>query len=213
MHFLITILAAFFTGFFASIVATGPVTFLIFRNSLLGKYNRAVAMIFGSSIMESIYCILALSVVSSLFLESRRVIFFSRIIGAIILFSIGIYLYKTDINKEIKTGVRNLSKRERARAFLAGFILVAINPTIILTWSAVATALISFKIITIRTLPDILFFSSAATLGMICGGLAMAFLIRYFKMRFPEKILNNLLKLIGVGLIIASFYLLISFKI
>ena len=213
MHSLITVIAAFLTGFFATIVATGPVTFLVFRNALLGRYNRAAAMIFGSSIMESIYCVMALSVVSSLFLESDKIRLFSRGISALILFFIGIYLYRTNLNEEISSGVGQLRKKEKRKSFLSGFILVAINPTIILTWSAAITALISFKIIKINSLFGIFIFSLAATIGMICGGLSMIVLIRQFKIKFPKKILGNLLKLIGIGLIIASFYLVISIKI
>ncbi|MDO8508222.1 MAG: LysE family transporter [Nanoarchaeota archaeon] len=210
MKFLIISISAFLIGFLATIIATGPVTFLVFRNSLLGRYNRAVAMVFGSSLMESIYCILALSVVSSLFLESARIQLLSRTISAIILFSIGIYLYKTDIIKDISRGVRQLTKKEKTRSFLAGFILVAINPTIILTWSAAITALISFKIARVHSLIEILFFAGFATLGMISGGLSMILLIKYFKMKFPKEMLNKVLKFIGALLVITSFYFFLS---
>ena len=61
--------------------------------------------------MESIYCVLALSVVSSLFLEGQRILLLSRGVGALILFFIGIYLYRTNLTKEISSGVRKLRKR------------------------------------------------------------------------------------------------------
>lgn len=209
MGFLITSLLAFLAGFFATIVAAGPVTFLIFRDAIIGKYGKGLAMIIGAAIMETVYCILALSVVSSIFLESAKVQFFSRIVSSVIFFCIGIYMYKTDLKRDIKSGIRQLTHKERAMSFLSGFILVALNPTIIVTWSAAATALISFDLITIGTIRDIAIFSLSAGVGIIAGGISMIVLVGLFKMKFPKKAFNRVLKIIGIILMAASIYFLV----
>ena len=209
-EFLGIILGAFLTGFLSSTLALGPVTFLVFRNALIGKYGRGVAMIFGSSLMEAIYCATALTLVSTVLSYNHKIQIFSRAVSFFLFLIIGIYLLKTNLDREISSGVKEASKGEKSKSFLAGFVLVALNPTIILTWSAAITVLYSLKIVAISTFLDIVVFALFAAIGTICGGLSMIFLIKIYKINFSRQSIKVILKLFGIILIVLSIHSLIK---
>ena len=202
-------LSAFIIGFVASTIAVGPAMFLAFRNALLGKYKRSVSLLLGASVMEAIYCSFALTIVGAIFFHSRKIQIFSKTLTIIIFLTIGIFLLRTDPRRELTLDIEKLSRKERVKSFLTGFILVALNPTIILTWSAAVTALIYFDIISIHRFFDALFFTLSATAGNISGGLTMIFLVKFFKMKFSFRFVKIVLRLIGILLIGLSIYFLL----
>ena len=192
------VVSAFLIGFFASTAATGPVNFLVFHNALIGKYYNSIMMILGSTIIETIYCSFALTVVGAILFSYKGVQFFSEIIGIIILFFAGILLFRADPNKKLAIGVERLSVKEKTRSFLTGFILVALNPTVVLTWSAAITALISFKIIEIIGILDILAFTLSAGIGTLSGSLTMVFLINIYRLDLSKKFIESVLKIMAL---------------
>ncbi len=209
MNFLSISLSAFIIGFFSSIISTGPVNFLVVKNALVGKYGKSFSMLLGAIIMEVIYCTLALTVVSAIFLNSNKVQLFSRTAAILIFLAIGLYLYNLDLEKEISKTVSHLTKREKTKSFIAGFILVVLNPTIILTWSAAITALISFNIIDINNISDVILFVSSAGIGMIIGGICIVSLIKAFKMKLSTKVIGEIIKGLGVFLMTISLYFIL----
>ena len=211
MEILYNILSAFLISFFAANIAAGPVTFLVFHNSLFGKYKKAVSLIFGSAIMEIIYCSIAIIFVGAVLSHSTRIQIFSQIVSIIMFFIIGLYLYNSNSSKRLNVGVEGLSIKEGTRAFLTGFILTAINPTIILTWSAAAAALLSFNIIEITNMFDVILFSFSVGAGAVSGSLVMIFIVHHFRIRLSENIIKIILKVGGIILIGFSGYFLYDF--
>jgi threonine/homoserine/homoserine lactone efflux protein len=198
MGIIAIIVSAFLVGFFASTVATGPVTFLVFRNALFGKFRKSVAMIFGSAVMETIYCSFALTIVGVILVNSSSVRLFSRVFSIIIFLMIGFYLFRSEHKYKPREEVEGFSIGDRTTAFFTGFILVALNPTIILTWSAAAAALISFGIIEVVDLIDIVAFTLSAGAGTIVGSLTMVFFVKWFRMSISEKFIGWMLKVMGI---------------
>src|SRR3989338_3345593 len=93
MSYIETILSSFLIGFLSSIVATGPVSILVLKNALTGKYGRSIMIIFGSALMETIYCALALTFVGAFLVKHKKIYITSQIITVFILIIIGIYLF------------------------------------------------------------------------------------------------------------------------
>lgn len=205
------VLSAFLIGFFASTAATGPVNFLVFRNALIGKYRKSVVMIFGSAMMEMIYCTFALTIVGAIILHSKRIEIISQILTIGILFVISIYLYKTEPSHQPVIGTEVLSAKENVQAFLTAFILVALNPTVILTWSAAVATLISFKIIAITRIFHIVLFVVSAGIGTITGSLTMVLLVHFFRLRFSNKVVRIILKISGFVVFGLAIYFLLRF--
>src|SRR3989344_843776 len=197
---------AFLFGFLSAVVTTGPLTFLVFQNALLGKYKKSFLMVLGAAVMESIYCAVALIFIGAVFLQSEKVQIISKLLSTVILFSVAIYLFTTKNIKEKEKKVEKLSLKEKAGPFIAGFVLIAINPSIILTWGAAFTVLISFNTITINSFIDIILFVLFATIGVIFGGLAMMGIVKYFKPHFSEKVVQIILKFLGAFVICIALY-------
>lgn len=207
------VLSAFLIGFFASTAATGPVNFLVFRNALIGKYGKSFMMIIGSAIMETIYCTFALTIVGAIILHSKRIEIISQILTIGILFVISFYLYRTEPSHQPALGIEGLSAKEGVQAFLTAFILVALNPSVILTWSAAVATLISFKIIIITRILHIVLFAVSAGIGTISGSLTMVFLVHLFRLRFSNKVIRAVLKTSAFAVFGLAIYFLLRFLI
>ena len=205
------ILAPFLISVLASDFTTGPVTFLVFRNALLGKYGKSFSLIFGSAIMEMIYCSIALIFIGAILSHSARIKVFSEIVSIIIFLVIGIYLYKTKPARKVVVEVEQVSMQEKTESFLTGFILTALNPTIILTWSAVVAALLSLNVLKISNYFDVVLFTLSAGLGTITGTLFMIFIVHRFRINFSPKVIGTVLKLSGIVLVALSFYFSFDF--
>jgi len=200
------LLSAFIIGFFSASVAAGPAGIMIFRTALLGQYKKCIPMVIGSLIMEAIYCGIALGLVGAVLLQGPRIRLFSKVVGAIIFFFIGIYLYKTDPNKEFREEVEELSFTEKTKSFLTGFLLIALNPSIILVWSAVITALISFDIISFGAYLDIIFFMLSAVAGLLLGSVVLIVLAKSYKKAFSTLFFKRVLQITGIFFVGVSLY-------
>lgn len=214
MSFMLSIiLSAFFLGFVASIVATGPVTFLIFKEALLGKYKTSIGIMLGSVSMETIYCSFSLTLVGIIlqYIEKLKVI--SEAVSILVFLIIGVSLLV--MNPAFTSSGRKgkLPKIEHAKSFFTGFILVAMNPTIILTWAAASAALVSLGIIALSTIQQIIAFIISASLGNLAGGLAMIFLVKTFRVRLSEKFIQWALRILGIILIIIAVYLVLRLMV
>lgn len=205
------IIAPFLISAFASDFATGPVTFLVFRNALLGKYGKSFALIFGSAIMEMIYCAVALIFIGAILSQGTRIKIFSEAVSFVIFFIIGIYLFKTNPNKRQSVELGGISTKEKTQSFLTGFILTALNPTIILTWSAAVAVLLSIDLLVISSYFDVILFTLAAGLGTITGTIIMIFLVHHFRLKFSERVIRFILRIIGIVLIGLSIYFFYNF--
>mgnify|MGYP006106218847 CR=1 FL=1 len=201
---------SFLIGFFASTIAAGPVSLLVFRNSFLGDYIGSFFLIIGSSIMESIYCVFSLTIIN-LFLDNSIFEITSKILSVFILLFVGLYLFKKSDEDYFSPSKKNIKNKSSITFFFTGFLLILFNPTIILTWYAASTTLIAFKMIKISSVSEIVVFSVFALIGTVCGGLIMIVLVKKFKGVFSSIVINRLFKLIGVIVITVSVYLIYDF--
>ena len=201
---------SFLIGVFSSILGAGPVTLLVFRNALLGNYIKSFSLVLGAAIMESVYCFLSLSIVDYYFYNE----FFqvaTRFLSVMVFFFIGIYLFRTNLIEDHEIDIKKYRANNFLSSFLIGFGLVALNPTIILTWSAASAILISFKIIEIVAMPDIVFFTAFAFVGNVSGGLLLVLFTKKFSSFFSKKSILSLFKIIGVIVISISVYFIFDF--
>ena len=201
------IFSAFFLGFISSIVATGPVTFLILKEALLGKYKRSIGIMLGSVFMEAVYCTFSLTLVGLILQYIEKLKIVSEAISILVFLIIGASLLAMNPAYAPPKSRRKWSKVEHAKSFLTGFILVAMNPTIILTWAGASAALISLGIIALSTLQQIIAFVISATLGILAGGFALILLVKTFRVKLSEKFIQWALRILGIILIIIAIFL------
>lgn len=208
MSLFVTLLSAFLVGFFASTAATGPVMMLAFKNALEGALRRSIAIVLGSAVMETLYCGLAAVSVSGLMQLSDPVERFSRWASVGVFAVVGVYLLLTEI-RAVRRGEPQPKLKFATRAFLTGITLVAVNPSIILTWSAATMALTSFSVIKIPGIGRAVLFALSAGVGTICGSLALIAVTARYRERLSISVMHWIIRIIGVGLIVlAAVYLI-----
>lgn len=198
-------LVAFLVGFCVSLVATGPVSLLVLKHTLLGRYRKCIPLILGSSTMEAIYCGLALTFVGAVFLQSIHVERYSHLISVIILAIIGLSLLILPIEKNYSAKIKSLSFTEKGKSFMFGVILIALNPAIILTWTAITTALLSSGFISLVRPLEMVFFTLFTGIGIFCGSLTMISLVALFKIKIPPKFFILLIRGLGTILLVIAF--------
>ena len=207
-----TILFAFFVGFFASTIAAGPVSFLAFKYALHGRYRKSLATVFGSTLMEMIYCAIAVFSVGALYYEvGNGLMVVSRGLGSLICFAIGVYLLRHKHPTNIPSKSKPHSHKMLARAFVMSFILVACNPSIIITWSIATTLLLAFNLIILDTFVHHVFFIIAAGVGTTAGSLLVVVLIKFHKMKLSARFIQTAIRIMGVLLILLSLYFFSEF--
>lgn len=210
MSVTITLIAAFLLGLFTSVIATGPVSFLIFRSALLGAYRKSIAMVFGASLMEMIYCSIAVFSVSLLVQQSQRVVVTSKAIGAAVSIIVGFYFLFHRYHRLHFRDTDSLNTGFHFGSFLLGFFLVLLNPSIILTWSLAITLLLSFEAIAVLTPLHALSFVLAAGIGVVSGSLLMIYYAHFYKGKATGKAIKRTIRIMGVLLLLLGLYLLYS---
>lgn len=133
---LITIsLVGLLTGFLFSIPVAGPISILITSNSLKGEFKYCVLAAVGASIVDFIYCFVAVFSFTQLYELYRPIIQYVFLFGAIFLFFVGLKIIKT------KLDLSSMKKCELERAaawkkggFWTGFMLNLLNPSLFVGW-------------------------------------------------------------------------------
>ena len=202
---LLIIISAFLLGLVVALLAAGPVNLLVLKNALIGKYKNSISMIIGASIMEAIYCGFALVITGVVLHHTNRITIVSTSISTAIFLIMGLYFLISDQSqKKIKSGIS--SRNEIVFSFLTGFILVAMNPAIIVAWSIATGTLISFGIIKITKLLHVIVFIISVFLGTAAGGSMRVFLVKKLNVKLSESFIKYISKLSGIVFLLISMY-------
>tara|TARA_Y100000310_G_scaffold283771_1_gene306009 strand:- start:392 stop:1027 length:636 start_codon:yes stop_codon:yes gene_type:complete len=197
---------AFITGFIASFPITGPVSMMILKKTLEGKYPQGIEISLGAALTEIFYCAIGISVVGILVGQTSEIKITLGIMSSFLLLFMGIYFLKYKVKKSEISGIKDFHKTNKKKNFFTGVLLIGLNPTIIFTWSAISALLVGLNLATFRTMNEIILFAVSAGIGIFAGSLAIIFVILKNKRFFSEKIIKNLFKLFGLILISLSFY-------
>lgn len=169
--------SGFFLGFAGSILAAGPASAMILHQALSANFRRARMLAAGASLAETLYCFVASAGI--LFLINKIKAYESAIetFGAALLILTGIIFFRLRPPKDnIQETPEQRSKL--AHAFVYGFLLIGLNPVLILTWG--------IALATVQSLLDFQFHLFSALLFPIGAGLG-AFLWFYLVIRLIEK--------------------------
>lgn len=133
--------AALAVGFFGSVPVAGPVAVVVFKRSIEGRSESALAVAWAAAVGEGLYAFAA-AIGMGLLIEGRPwVARLSTAVAAVLLAVVAIGLWRAkpaDPNVDVgaDAGVK--------RGALVGFTLVALNPTMIATWSVVVSQFVAF---------------------------------------------------------------------
>ncbi len=197
---LVIAIAGLLFGFFGSMPLAGPISVLVFSRGVQGRFRTGFFTSLGASVAESLYAFAAFYGLAALLEQVPQVIPWSRGIAAVMLALVGVMLVREDRLPTPREG------RERKRhAILAGFLVTALNPTLLATWSAASTTLLATGWVPLT--PDLAWLFA---LGVCIGDIAWYSLLlkvtHVYRSRVGMGVLVTTVRVTGAFLILLSVY-------
>ncbi len=195
---------SFFVGFFGAIIPVlGPASSLILHRALNGKHTEGVAMSIGTSLMEALYCGLGISVIGMFVHGGSKLNIWIRGLSSLIFLIIGAYFLSIRSFRMKRTLVQATYEDVKG-SFITGMMMIALNPSIMLSWSAIAALLISFDFINLNSVFNVVLFSIFAGLGIFFGSVSMIFVVKANREKITEKIIRIIFRIVGIVLILLA---------
>jgi threonine/homoserine/homoserine lactone efflux protein len=187
-------------GIFSAIMPLGPVTVLVLRRAMAGDSSGALRLGLGRVPAESFYCALATFGMVALldrFPAARASV---DVLGTLVFLAVGVWLVvQRPTQPAIADANRPASKAEaRARRWgdWSGFIISMLNPTLLLSWSAlvaIAVSMADFQ----PTLFDKIMFPLALGLGIALGYLILVEFLRRHGARVEHAWVHRAIQAMG----------------
>ena len=152
------LIMGFAAGFILSIPVAGPINILITSNALLGKLRYCLRVALGASVIEFFYVLIIVFGIVSLYEVYKPLIPYILIIGAVILFIVGIKVMRTKFdltNVNLKEIIKD--KIANRGGLSTGILINITNPSLFLGWLS----------------STFVIFSLASSLNLNTGGLDM----------------------------------------
>lgn len=187
-------------------VITGPVFFALIKTSIEKGFHAGVALALGVVTSDVVF-VGALLFGSQYIDVSDHAKLIAGVVGAVILFTLGLYYLfkKAEVNydNKVPTGIN------RAGYFLKGFLMCIFNPTLLFHWTVViGAASTTFLVGT----PHRSFHIAVMFLTILIVQFGMdttkAFYADKLRDKISVKLIHRLNELAGVALIIASLVLI-----
>ena len=231
---LMALLAGVIAAFIASMPVAGPVAALIVRHALEGRSKSALMLGLGTGLAEGIYAFLALWGFSTFLADYPIIIPISKIVAAVILIGLGFWFtrfvpqtpsiannaeekdnadhrHRPPASLEVAKVMARGSDTERPwKSFGVGFSVTFLNPTLLATWAAAATTIMSMGIFPAEASHALPF-----ALGVIVGASGwfsmLVWLLSRFRHRFSPLTLQRVIRAMGWGLIALGLWFTVAF--
>jgi threonine/homoserine/homoserine lactone efflux protein len=192
------ILVGLALGIFSAIVPLGPVTVLVLRRALAGDAPGALRLGLGRAPVEAFYCGLATFGIVALldrFPGARASV---ELLGTVVFLAVGVWLLMqrstpTPTSTEAPTAAE---LRARRWGDWSGFIISMLNPTLLLSWSAIVGVAVSMGGIE-PTLLDKLAFPLALGLGIVIGYAILVAVLRRYGERVEHAWVQRAIQAMG----------------
>lgn len=178
-------------GFVGSMPLAGPIAILVLSRATQSRFGEALRIGLGAAVAEALYAGFSFWGFTTFLGRHAIVVPISHGVTAVVLAALGVrfMFWKADTKpREPKSGAGTL---------FFGFSISAINPTLLLTWSAAVAFLSSYGLKAASPL-------YAAPFGLAAGaGIAGWFallvaLLRKYRGKVPEKALTWIVRMLGM---------------
>ena len=126
-------------GFFGSIPVAGPISILVLKDALEKGHRQGSHIALGAAVGESFYAFVAFWGLTTVLETFPVLIPISKIVGAVLVIALGIYLVVRRPKPTSATGEK-LADRQ-TKLWLRGFLIAVLNPTLLATWTTIVTGL------------------------------------------------------------------------
>ncbi|HKQ68471.1 MAG TPA: LysE family transporter [Polyangiaceae bacterium] len=207
----LTLLVGLALGFFGSIPVAGPTSILVLKNTLERGNRQGLDIAVGAAVGEAVYALVAFWGLTEALLRFPALVIVARVLGALLVIGIGVYLVvrKKKAEPEEARSVRDSLQGKR---WARGFAIAIFNPTFIVTWTTVVTALHGASLLRMKP-TDAIPFSLGVGAGIMAWFFFLVKVVQRFRDRMRPEHLDRAVRgmgwaMIAIGGVIASRALL-----
>ncbi len=198
-------------GFIGSIPIAGPVAVLVVERGLGGRAREGLALAAGAAIAEGVYAGLAFLGMTAALARFPWLLPVSRVLGAVILVALGLYFAL----RKSKPAGNDEEKKDRKRGrrggpFVLGLAVTMVNPTLLVTWSAVVTVIHGAMRVQ-ESAVDAPFFGLVAMSGILSWFTLFTALLQRFREKMGPRTLDKVVR--GIGWALVAIGLVLGVKV
>jgi threonine/homoserine/homoserine lactone efflux protein len=188
-------------GFFGSMPIAGPTAVVLVSKGLESQVRAGIYIAAGAAAAESVYAFMAFWGLTAALSRFPVLLPASRVVGALLLLGLGVHFV---LRKGRSPDVRSAAPaRAGYRNVLFGLSLTAVNPTLLVTWTAAVSAAHSMGALRIWALDAFPFAAGAAT-GIVGWFALFLWLLSRFGSRVSPSTVDRIIRWMGVVLIVAG---------
>ncbi len=195
---LLPLLIGFAFGYVGSMPVAGPISVLVLHLGLAHDSRHGVYVAVGGALAESFYALLAFWGLSTVLARYPVVLPVSRAVGAGLLLALGLVML---LGRTRPAAPRDAPARGNKRSLLLGFLVTAVNPTLIVTWTAAVAALHATGLLAMER-AQALPFAAAAGVGIVAWFLTLLWLVNKWRSRVSPDAMRRFRRGMG-GVLVA----------
>lgn len=196
------VLVAIVVGILITVPPLGPVTVLVIRQALQGDPSGAMKVGLGRVPAEVFYCALATFGIVALLEQvpgARTVI---EAIGAVVFLAVGIWLL---MQQPKPPAAPTDAPFTASLGYGTGFTISILNPTLILSWSAVVAIGLSMTDLE-PTLAQKLLFPIALGVGIVLGYLILIRILKRYGPKLEARFVRLVIRSMGAVFVAMSLW-------
>jgi threonine/homoserine/homoserine lactone efflux protein len=203
---LLLLLLGFAFGYVGSMPVAGPISVLVLHLGLANDARHALCVAVGGALAEGLYALLAFWGLSTVLTHYPVILPVSRAVGAVLLLVLGLVMLLTRMRGA--TPQTQQPRKGNKRSFVLGFLVTALNPTLIVTWTAAVAALNATGLLVMdqAQAPP---FAAAVCVGIVAWFLTLLWLVRRWRDRVSVESLGRFKRAMGALLVAAGGWLAI----
>jgi threonine/homoserine/homoserine lactone efflux protein len=207
MKTFLSFLLVYFMGFFTAI-PIGATQIEIAKRSLHNQLPAALMVVLGSVSSDVMYGFIALFGVAP-FLKNEIVIAIFELVGAVILWILAFFTFKEVAKPHIMDFTRSVLKNRRL-SFITGFSLAITNPMMVFWWLIGVQVVRDLSLVNTFTPAISVSFLFFGGLGLASYLTVLAMVVHWVKRFLSNRVMRRIYFVLGLVLVILSFYFLIS---
>ena len=203
---ILAFLVGLLLGFVGSIPVAGPTSVIVLKNTLEKGNREGLDIAAGAGLAESIYAFFAFWGLTTALLKFPGMVNAARIVGAVLIVAVrvSLVLWRTNARRLRKAAADD----RQGRRWLRGFASAILNPTLLVTWTTVVTALHAMSLLRMRGI-DALPFAVGVGVGIMGWFFLLVKLAQRFRDRLRPQSLDRVVKgmgwaMIAIGALVVS---------
>jgi threonine/homoserine/homoserine lactone efflux protein len=177
----------------------GPTAVVVVAKGLDDKFWTGVYIAIGAAVAESIYAFMAFWGLTSILNRFPILLPASRLFGCVLLIGLGCYFVFRKRKDERKS--REDPERRGYQNILFGLTMTAVNPTLLVTWTAAVSAAHSTGLLRVHAI-DAFPFAGGVAMGIVSWFVTLLWLLSRFRSKVNATTIDRVIRGVGILLMV-----------